>query len=63
MESELYGTNLCNILVNEIIKEFSKIDKNHVTDIVLCDLSQFIVLRGKLHYRILSITHRFLIHL
>ena len=47
MESELYGTNLCNILVNEIIKEFSKIDKNHVTDIVLCDLSQFIVLRGK----------------
>ncbi len=47
MESALYGTNLCNILVNEIIKEFSKIDKNHVTDIVLCDLSQFIVLKGK----------------
>jgi len=47
MESELYGTNLCNILVNEIIKEFNKIDKNHITDVVLCDLSEFIILRGK----------------
>lgn len=47
MESELYGTNLCNVLVNEVIKEFNKIDKGHITDIVLCDLYQFIVIKGK----------------
>jgi len=46
MESELYGTNLCNLLVNEIIKEFNIIDKGHISNLVLCDLSQFIVLRG-----------------
>ncbi len=47
MESVLYGTNLCNILVNEIIKEFNVVDKTHLTNITLCDLSQFIVLRGE----------------
>lgn len=47
MESVLYGTNLCNILVNEIIKEFNVVDKTHISNITLCDLSQFIVLKGE----------------
>lgn len=47
METVLYGTNLCNILVNEIIKEFNSVDKTHISNITLCDLSQFIVLRGE----------------
>ena len=35
METVLYGTNLCNILVNEIIKEFNVVDKTHISNITL----------------------------
>ena len=42
----LYGKNLCNLLANKIIKEFNLIDKNHVTNIFVVNLGQFVVVKG-----------------
>jgi len=42
----LYGKNLCNLLANKIIEEFNLIDKNHITNIFVVNLGQFIVVKG-----------------
>jgi len=47
METPLFGKNLCNLLCNEIIKNYNEIDLNHKTEIKVIDLEQFIVLKGK----------------
>jgi hypothetical protein len=42
----LYGKNLTNLLSNKIIEEFNSIDTNHVTNIYVINLGQFIVVKG-----------------
>jgi len=46
VETTFYGKNLCNLLVNEIINEYNKIDYNHSTNIKLTNLNQFIIVNG-----------------
>ena len=41
-----YGKNLSNLLANRIIEEFSLIDNDHVTNIFVIDLGQFVVVKG-----------------
>jgi hypothetical protein len=46
IETPLYGNNLCNLLSNNVIQEFNKIDKNHISEIYVSNFNQFIVLKG-----------------
>ena len=43
----LYGNSLCNLLSNKIIEEFNKISFNHKTSIIVVDLQNFLVVKGK----------------
>lgn len=43
----LYGNNLCNILVNKVITNFNDIDRLHETELMIVDLNQFFVIKGK----------------
>lgn len=47
METVFFGKNLGNLFLNEIIKEYDKIDVSHITNLELVDVTQFIILRGK----------------
>lgn len=47
METPLFGNNLCNLLSNKVIEEFSKIDLSHKTTIQVINLEQFIVIKGR----------------
>ena len=47
METVFFGKNLGNLFLNEIIKEYDKIDISHITNLELVDVTQFIILRGK----------------
>lgn len=47
MHTILFGNNLCNLLANKVITEFNNIDENHITDINVIDLENFIVIKGK----------------
>ena len=45
-ETPIYGKNLCNLLVNEIIRDYYRIDSNHITEITLIDVNNFLILKG-----------------
>ena len=46
IETAFFGKNLCNLLSNEIIKEFNTLDSSHTTEIVVVDVEQFTILKG-----------------
>lgn len=43
----IYGDNLCNLLSNKIIEEFNGINTNHITEVTVVDLQNFIVVKGR----------------
>lgn len=42
----VYGDNLCNLLSNKIIEEFNGINTNHITEVIVVDLQNFLVIKG-----------------
>jgi hypothetical protein len=43
----LYGKNLCNLLANKVVEEYTNIDRNHLTEIYVLNTENFLILKGR----------------